>query len=64
MFPDDRLLDPTGSLNRLIGKLCSYTHMGKNAHDDVPDAMAQYAQFYRLMVGAKAELVDRSYFGF
>lgn len=64
LFPDDRLLDPTGSLNRLIGKLCSYTHMGKNAHDDVPDAMAQYAQFYRLMVGAKAELVDRSYFGF
>ena len=62
LFPDDRLLDPQGSVARLIGKLCSYTHMGKNAHDDVPDAMAQYSQYYRNMIGARAELIDRRYF--
>ena len=64
LFPDDRLIDKGGMVNKLINKLCSYTHIGKNPHDDVPDAMAQYSQFYRSTIGLRAELVDRRYFGF
>ena len=59
LFPDDRMLDKAGTMFKLITKLCSYSHMGKNAHDDVPDAMAQYAQFFRNMAGHKVELLDR-----
>ena len=64
LFPDQRLLKPSDMMSKFIVKLCSYSHMGKNPHDDVPDAMAQYAQFYRQQFGAKAELIDRRYFGF
>ena len=62
LFPDDRLIDKSGMVMKLINKLCSYSHMGKNAHDDVPDAMAQYAQFYRGLSGAKVELIQRKNF--
>lgn len=60
LFPDDRLLERGGAIWTLMNKLCSYTHMGKNAHDDVPDAMAQYAIFYRNLSGRPARLIDRS----
>ena len=63
LFPDERLLDRNSSVYRLIGKLCSYTHMGKNKHDDVPDAMAQYAQFYRGLTGVGVKLYDRRLLG-
>lgn len=64
LFPDERLLDKNSMVKKLIDKLCSYTHMGKNPHDDVPDAMAQYAQFYRGLIGSKVEILNRRYFGF
>lgn len=59
LFPDDRLIDKKGHIAAFINKLCSYSHMGKNLHDDVPDAISQYAQFYRNMTGRKVELLDR-----
>lgn len=64
LFPDERLLDRTGMVYKFIGKLCSYSHMGKNLHDDVPDAIAQYAQFFRGLTGMKVEVFDRRIFGF
>lgn len=62
LFPDDRLIDKEGMINKAIGKLCSYAHMGKNAHDDVPDAFAQYAQYYRGLSGSRVELIPRKNF--
>lgn len=62
LFPDDRLIDKTGMVMSYINKLCSYSHMGKNAHDDVPDAAAQYAQFFRNLSGSKVRLIERNRF--
>ena len=62
LFPDDRLIDKRGHIAMFINKLCSYSHMGKNLHDDVPDAISQYAQFYRNLTGRKVELLDRRKF--
>ena len=64
IFPDERLIDKNGMVMKLINKLCSYSHMGKNPHDDVPDAMAQYAQFFRGLTGQKVELIPRKNFFF
>lgn len=62
LFPDERLIDRSGMVAALINKLCSYSHMGKNPHDDVPDALAQYAQFYRNLSGSKVKLIERNRF--
>ena len=62
LFPDERLLDRQGMVYRIISKLCSYTHMGKNSHDDVPDAFAQYALYYKNMMGISAQILDRRYY--
>ena len=59
LFPDERLIDKAGMVMAFINKLCSYSHMGKNLHDDVPDAISQYSQFFRNLTGSKVELIDR-----
>lgn len=64
LFPDERLIDKSGMVAKVINKLCSYSHMGKNPHDDVPDGMAQYAQFFRGLVGQTVELLPRKNYFF
>lgn len=59
LFPDERLIDRTGMMMMFINKLCSYSHMGKNPHDDVPDAISQYSQFARNLVGVAPQILDR-----
>lgn len=39
--------------------LCSYTQMGKNAHDDVPDAIAMLVDYIDSLVGTKVEIFRR-----
>ena len=39
--------------------LCSYTQKGKNAHDDVPDALAMLVDYIDSMVGNKIEVFKR-----
>lgn len=42
-----------------MNDLCSYTHVGKNRHDDAPDAMAMIADFVTSGVANKLELRKR-----
>ena len=42
-----------------MNDLCSYTHVGKNRHDDAPDAMAMIADFVTSGVTNKLELRKR-----
>ena len=44
---------------RFMNFLCSYTMMGKNKHDDVPDAMAMLAEFVEGFTAARVEVVQR-----
>jgi len=41
--------------------LCSYTHIGKNAHDDAPDSLAMFADLMQNQIGARAELRKRPF---
>lgn len=62
LFKDPSVME-RGMYKSAIDKLCSYTQTGKNKHDDVPDGMAQYAQFARSFTMGKVEIVDRRRFG-
>ena len=44
-----------------MAALCSYTHIGKNAHDDAPDSLAMFADLMQNHIGARAELRKRPF---
>ena len=45
LFLAPKLYAPKSDYGVMMSQLTSYTQKGKNAHDDVPDGMAQFAQF-------------------
>jgi len=61
LFLDDKAIQKGSMYAKMLDKLCSYTVSGKNKHDDVPDAMAQYAIFVQNMVGNTVEIVKRPF---
>ena len=61
-FPDASIRDKT--MKDIMRKLCSYSHKGKNKHDDVPDAMAQYAMFTEGLLGGVVTVGNRKKYGF
>lgn len=58
-FPDSSTLKPKTPMNDFMNKMCAYTQIGKNKHDDVVDALAQYSQFVCDVGGAKAVVMRR-----
>lgn len=58
-FPDSSTLKPKTPLYDFMSKMCSYTQVGKNKHDDVVDALAQYSQFTSDLSGSKAVVMQR-----
>lgn len=44
---------------RFMTMLCSYTQMGKNPHDDAPDALAMLAEFVQSLSLMKVEVFKR-----
>lgn len=47
----------------MLGFLCSYSQMGKNKHDDAPDALAMFALFVDQLLGGQAQVYKRSQLG-
>ena len=39
--------------------VCSYSHVGKNKHDDAPDSLAMFADMVDSMTGARVEIRKR-----
>lgn len=62
LFRDDRVIDPKSDYSRMMRLLCSYVVKGRNKHDDVPDGLAQYADFVIGLVGNKITLRERREF--
>ena len=58
LFKDRSKYTPKSDYGVAMGFLTSYTVAGKNAHDDVPDGLAQFAQFTGNLLGAKTEIMD------
>lgn len=63
LFMDRSIIPKGGMYQEFMKKLCGYTVMGKNKHDDCVDAIAQYSQFYRRLLGYKAEIISRKVLG-
>lgn len=61
LFLDKKTIKPNSPYSRMIAKMCSYTIIGKNKHDDIPDGLAQYAEFVQNLLGNKAEIVKRPF---
>lgn len=62
LFLDDRYIKPRSDYEKMMRLLCNYTIKGKNKHDDVPDGLAQYADFVISLVGNKVTLRERREF--
>ena len=59
LFLDDKVIPKKSDYEKMMRLLCSYTLKGKNKHDDVPDGLAQYADFVISLVGNKITLRER-----
>ena len=58
LFKDDTAF-PNKDYKKAMDMLCSYTMMGKNKHDDVPDCMAMLAEYAQSLSGQNVEVFRR-----
>lgn len=58
LFKDKSLYAVKSDYGKAMGLLASYTVMGKNRTDDVPDGLAQFAQFTNNLLGSKTEIFE------
>ena len=59
LFKDNSVITEDKEYKRFMNFLCSYTMMGKNKHDDVPDAIAMLADFIEGFIASRVEVVQR-----
>ena len=59
LFKDSSLYQKKSDYGKMMDMLCTYTMGGKNKHDDVPDGMAQYAEYAQSLSGGKVEIFQR-----
>ena len=62
-FKDASMYEPRSDYGEFMAQLCSYTQIGKNAHDDSCDSMAMLALFVDSLVSGRAEVMSRSELG-
>lgn len=63
IFKDITEYEPKSDYGVMMSFLCSYTQLGKNKHDDAPDALAMFAQFVDAILGGEGQVVKRSDLG-
>ena len=61
LFKDDSVIKTNREYRKMLDFLCGYTMMGKNKNDDVPDGMAQYAEFIKSMTNTAVEVFQRPF---
>lgn len=64
VFKDFTEYDPKSDYGMMMSFLCSYTQLGKNRHDDAPDALAMFALFVQNLLGVKVKVGSRAELGF
>ena len=63
IFKDITEYEPKSDYGVMMSFLCSYTQLGKNKHDDAPDALAMFAQFVDALLGGEGQIMKRSELG-
>lgn len=61
LFKDSSLYKKKDDYGKMMDMLCSYTLVGKNKHDDVPDGMAMLSQYAQSLVGNKVTVFSRPF---
>ena len=61
LFKDKSLYKKKDDYGKMIDFLCSYTVMGKNKHDDIPDGMAMLSEYAQSLSGNKVEIFSRPF---
>lgn len=61
LFWDETKITKGSDYYKMIQMLTSYTMMGKNKHDDVPDGMAMLALYAQNLAGGKVEIFQRPF---
>jgi predicted phage terminase large subunit-like protein len=61
LFKDKSVLDGQKEYKTFLRFLTGYTMMGKNAHDDVPDAMAMLSEYAQGLSVASAERITNPF---
>ena len=61
LFKDKSKYKTNSPYGKMMRKLCAYTVMGKNKHDDVPDGMAQLAEFIQSLKGYEVQVFKRPF---
>lgn len=61
IFKDESTYKRNSDYGRAMDMLCSYTLVGNNKHDDVPDSMAMLYEFATSMSSARVEVFNRPF---
>lgn len=61
LFKDKSRYARSDDYGKFMNMLTTFTQVGKNKHDDVPDAMAQLAQFARSFTDYEVKIIDRPF---
>ena len=61
LFWDESHITKGNDYYRMMQMLTSYTMMGKNKHDDVPDGMAMLSEYAQNLIGGKVEVFKRPF---
>lgn len=61
LFKDKTQFQPNSQYAGMVKKMCSYSLKGKNKHDDVPDGLAQLAEFINSMQNMKVSVFQRPF---
>lgn len=59
LFKDESLYKRQSDYGKMMDMLGSYTVVGKNKHDDVPDGLAMLSEFAQSMSGSRVEVFRR-----
>lgn len=61
LFKDASTIKDNKEYRTFLSQLCSYTMMGKNKHDDVPDAMSMLADYAQTFMHGKVDVFLRPF---
>lgn len=59
LFLDNSNIKRGSEYSQFMKQMCEYSQIGRNPHDDVPDALAMYALFSNTSIRAKAIVRER-----
>lgn len=61
LFKDNSVIKADKVYRKMLNFLCGYTMAGRNKHDDVPDGMAQLAEYIQSLEGNQVKIFKRPY---